>query len=232
MPVVCALLLVVFSVVSLAACEDAMLDTGVYGIIQGTVIHESSGERLVDAAITTSPPSNAILSDENGEFEYDDLPVGDYTISVTKPGYERSTVSVAVREERITQATVVMSKGDEEFSGEADVDITNWWNTSSNDSVFVEVEYRITNSGQVEIGDYDITFRAESEQGEFFHVESGEELRPGQTRIGNFEKYIRQEDAEDVEIYDVWLGRPDSDEDDGGNEDVPDVPDTDPDPDE
>ena len=191
---------------ALVSCEDAMVESETYGSIHGEVFDDSSGIGLAGASVTTSPASEALVTNDDGKFDIEDIPTGNYTITINKSGYNRSTVNVAVRELRTTNAVIPMHKESDEADGaNATADIIEWRNVSSNDSVHVHVDYRIQNTGSADIEEYDILFRIESAEGEFFHNEVGTELQEGRIRSGSFEKYIRREPATDVEIYDIWF---------------------------
>ena len=204
-------LILIMSMV-LVSCEDALVDSETYGTIQGVVLDDSTGTPVVHAAITTSPATEAIVTDDDGEFKIEDIPTGDYTISVKKRGYARTSVSVAVRELKTTNTTILIGREEEDENKSqptVSVDITNWWNESSNDSVHVHVGYRIENTGTADIDKYEITFRIENARGDFFHLEEGMNLQAGRSRVDEFEKYIRDDEADLVEVYDIWLQSPD-----------------------
>ncbi len=202
--------IIIFTVLAFftISCEDALVDVEEYGSIEGLVINDSTGNPVSQASVTTSPATEAIVSDSDGEFLFSDIPTRDYTISVRKKGYERANVSVAVRDGKAARATILMSESDEddeEPDVSVEVDITNWWNdVAAEDSVIVNVGYRVQNTGEVDLSEYEITFRIKSSLGSFYHNEEGGRLQIGRTKTGDFEKYVRYEEADEVEVYEVW----------------------------
>ena len=194
---------------ALVSCDDALVDSETYGSLEGVVRDDSTTAPIAMAAVTTNPATEAIVTDSDGKFSLKEIPTGSYSISVKKSGYERTSVSVAVRENRTTHATILVPQEKEEEDPEASatVNITNWWNETSGDSVHVHVGYRIENTGSVNISEYDITFRIENPGGEFFHNEEGSDLQAGRSKTGEFEKYIRNEEAGQVEVDNLWYSR-------------------------
>lgn len=190
------------------ACEDAMVDMDTYSSIRGVVLDDTTGAAIAGASVTTTPATEAVLTNNNGEFRIEDIPTGDYAIIVRKWRYERRTVNIAVRENRISQATITLSPQIEkdEPRTESSVSITNWWNNSAEDSdiVTVNVEYRITNSGTARISSYSVLFEIESPRGIFSHQEEGTNLEAGQTRPGSFSVEIPAEEATRVVVADTW----------------------------
>lgn len=206
-------ILKVFLIVILAnittSCEDAMVDAEKYGAIEGMVLSDSTGNAIENASVTTSPATEAILTDEEGRFMFDDIPTGEYSVSVRKRNYERSNVSISVREHRVSQATILLGKNDENNSAseaEAEVTVTKWWNETEDDSTYsANVEYRIENTGEIDISEYEITFVIQTSESAFYQNEEGQSLQVGRSKVGEFEKFIREEEAESVELYDLWL---------------------------
>ena len=201
--------IVIAAVIAISACEDAMVDVDAYGSIEGTVLSDSTGEPVSQASVTTTPATEAIVTDNDGQFFLEDIPAGDYSITIRKSGFERSNVNVAVRGHEISRATILLAEeGQTDYYSpdtRADVDITNWWNVVENDTtVYAHVEYRIKNTGDTDLADYEITFRIFTPLGSFYHNEEGGKLEKGRSKTDEFEKYIRHEKAERVEVFDVW----------------------------
>ena len=56
-------------------CAKETVDPELYGSIEGRV-QTSSGEGLSSVSITTTPGTDAILTDANGQFTISDIPTG------------------------------------------------------------------------------------------------------------------------------------------------------------
>ncbi len=200
--------LIIATLPVLQSCEDALVDSDGYGSIEGYVLKDSDGSPIARASVTTSPATEAILTEDDGSFEFNEIPTGDYSITIRKSGFERSSVSVSVREHHTARATILLEEtSDEDSVGQknADIEITNWWNEQEEDSIYANAEYRIENTGDVDLAEFEITFKIESSLGSFYHSEVGEDLESGRSKIGSFEKYIRSEEADNLEVYDTWL---------------------------
>ena len=99
--------------VGLAGCKEGTLGPDLLGGIEGVVLDYETSSPLAGASITTSPPTDAIVTNAEGRFVLDELSVGNYTIQAKKPGYGTNSVTVSVRENRMTQATVFLEVADE-----------------------------------------------------------------------------------------------------------------------
>jgi len=73
------------------------------------------------------------------------------------------------------------------------------------DSVFVDVEYRVRNAGTTDVSAYEVYVRIETSGDPFFQEVRGEGLPATQADIATFSKFIRTEQAERVVIEKVWF---------------------------
>ena len=77
----------------------SLLHATIFGRIQG-IAHDPQHRPIAGAPVSlhavTSDWSQATHSDENGEFSFTSVPVGDYNITVAQPGFETSAQTVTV----------------------------------------------------------------------------------------------------------------------------------------
>lgn len=196
-------------VMALMGCKDAMLGPTGDGSIAGQVVHAETGAPLPGVGITTTPPSNAIVTDEEGRFSFDELEAGSYQITARRAGFQQSTVNVAVRTGRTATATIFLQEQEEETNRAAlDVEVLSFWNTTRNDTTFAEAEYRVTNTGEVTIEEFDVNFRIDTTAGARHHQESGERLRVGQNMVRSFRVQLQSGQATGVVVESVWTDPP------------------------
>ena len=71
-----------------------------FGTLYGIVSDNNTGDALGNATVTLSPGGITKLTGSDGQFEYNDLTPGQYTVTVQKTGYQtnRKTVTVIVDE--------------------------------------------------------------------------------------------------------------------------------------
>ncbi len=197
-----ALLLVTFG------CKEASLGPDVTGSIEGVVLDDESGEGIAKVELSTSPASDVIITDSDGNFAFGELEVGDYNLRARKSGYGTRSVSVKVRENRTSPVTLFLEEEDEESNSRAlSAEVTNFVNmTDSNGDTSVRVEYRIRNSGSGTIPEYEVTFRIETDSiGDRLHQVEGEMLREGQSDVGDFVVELDGADAVDAYVDEVWF---------------------------
>ncbi len=93
----------------MALVIPAFLLTGcLTGTIKGQVI-DTMDRPVVGAIVTTRPPSHSVRSTENG-YKLDNIPVGEYTIMVEKPGYTEGKAQVNVQWNSTTDADIQIDK--------------------------------------------------------------------------------------------------------------------------
>lgn len=197
----------------LAGCDDETLGPTARGDIDGEVRDAETGEPIAQASISTSPPTQSVLTDDDGSFNLTGVETGNYTIDISKTGYETAAVTVRVNENEVAEATALLDRSDD-FGQETDslrTQVIDFYNDRVNrdstgaDSVFVTAEYQAENVGEVTITDYEIYFRIETAAGTFSREETGDTLAVGQADIGDFRAYIQHEEAESVEITGTYV---------------------------
>lgn len=208
MPTRFVLLALPLLLLGLVGCKEATLGPNLTGSIEGTVMDYDTNETLAGVSITTSPPTGAYVTDAGGAFTLEDLETGNYTITANKPGYQKNAVTVSVKENRTTQAVIFLEMEEEEDSTQAAVlpEVIDWTNVQRNDSVFVHVEYRVRNTGDVPLQAYEVYFRIETTSNDLFHEVAGSSLAAGQTDVGEYEKHLTSgEEAQNVVVDDFWV---------------------------
>lgn len=189
-------------------CEDASLGPDLSGSVEGVVLDEETNAPVAGASITTSPPSGAITTDAEGVFTLTDVPTGNYTINVRKQGYEPNNISISVRADQTTPATVLLERGTD-FAGRGDsvtVEVINWANRTINaDTTFVDVEYQVRNVGSVPIKAYEVYFRIVTNGDTFLEEQRGDTLLTSQADVRMFSKFVRSREASRVDIQEVWF---------------------------
>jgi hypothetical protein len=191
------------------SCSKETVMSEVYGDIEGNVINSKTEEPVRNVSISTSPGTVAILTQEDGSFFIGDVPKGNYNIQARKQGYSNASVSVAVRENRVATAQIVMNPVDDDSAATKDdleAEVTAWFNRAEGDTTFVDVEYSVKNIGATAtIAEYEVYFEILTGGDSFFYDISGEELKAGQRRFGQFTKNIFTNTATDVAVLDIWV---------------------------
>lgn len=199
-------------VVLCTGCDEPTLGPETTGEIKGQVTDTESEAPIVGANVTTSPPTQSILTDEDGEFLFTEVPTGDYTVEVTKSNYESRTVSVSVEEGQAANASILLEKAPDGGTAADSLvaEVVNWTNDRVNrdstgaDSVYVDVEYNVRNSGNIAVDYYELYFSIETEGGHFSAEVQGDSLDVDQRDVGSFRKYVRQDPAHSVYLDDTY----------------------------
>ena len=96
------------------------------GKIRGTVYGQEAGDPLANTTVRLVETGQSAVTDENGEFRFEDLPAGDYTLNVIAVGYrllEEGNVAMVkageITEVEITLAPVTVTLEGVEVRGES-----------------------------------------------------------------------------------------------------------------
>lgn len=192
-------------------CDEPTVGPNRRGSIEGVVLDAATSDPITGANITTSPPTQSVLTSDDGTFELTKIPTGNYTVEVTKTDFQPGNVTISVEESRVSSATILLERKDD-FGPKKDsltANVTNWYNARVNhdstgaDSIFAEVEYAVHNVGNVQVQEYEIYFTIDTQEGNFSVEVSGDTLNENQRDLGEFRKYITDK-AENVEIKDIY----------------------------
>jgi hypothetical protein len=188
--------------VGATGCKESTLGPDLTGRVEGLVLDFETRAPLEGAGITTGPPTGALAADGEGRFTIEDAPAGNYTLTAVHPGYERTTASVAVRENQTTQAALFLQAADStETVATMSAEVNAFANRGAeSDTVTVHVEYRVRNTGPVDIASYEVYFRIETEGEAFFAERGGEDLKTGQEDIRSFQKTLFAQPATEVVV--------------------------------
>ena len=199
---------------ALTGCKDGTLLPDQFGSIQGTVVDFATGAPIAGAGVTTTPATNATVTDASGSFTVPDALVGSYTISANRAGYAANTASVAVREGRSAQATVFLKPSTDPDTGgaparEITAEVTNFFNrritTVRGDSTVVVIDYRVRNTGTAVVPGYQVIFRIATPAGDFFQEANRTTLGVGQSAVGRVEKDTGGVLATDVLVDEFFI---------------------------
>lgn len=196
----------------LSSCAKDTIEPESFGNIIGIVIDGETEEPIGTVNISTTPATEAIFTEEAGGFTFENIPTGNYTVQARKSGYSSTSVSVNVREGATSNAFISMTPEEEEPDSSVTMDqfsagITSWFNEVDGDTTHVSINYLVeNNSDSGTISNYEVYFQVETDSGVSFYFDiAGENLQAGQNRSGNFRGYIRDNEATEVTINDVWI---------------------------
>jgi len=199
--------------VLLAGCKDSPLGPEQFGRIEGRVADFATNAALGGASVSTSPPSDAPVTGDDGSFVFDEVPVGNYTITARRSGYSAGTTTVSVQEGRTTRADVFLSVPGavDTSASNLTAEVTNFFNRvrtgTQGDSVTVVVDYSVRNTGTEAVSDYEVYFRVVTPSGDFFQEIQGESVGVGQRDIGRFEKDTGGARATEVVVDGMFVGQ-------------------------
>ena len=192
-------------------CDDETVGPETRGTLTGTVESAETNAPIPRANVTTSPPSQSVLTGEDGTFSLDNIPTGNYTVTASKSDFGSRSVTVRVEEGQTSSASILLEPENGAEADSLSAKVTKWVNdridrdTTDADSVFVDVTYRVQNVGEGPITRYKVLFKIETADAEPDKLEvEGDSLAEGEPEIGNFRKYVRSE-TQSVEVSDTFV---------------------------
>ncbi len=201
---------------ALAGCDDETVGPETQGTLTGTVESAETSAPISRANVTTSPPTQSVLTGEDGTFSLDNIPTGNYTVTASKSDFGSRSVTVRVEEGQTTNASILLEPENGAEADSLSAQVTSWLNDPINrdstgaDSIFVDVEYRAENVGEGPISRYKVFFDIETTEGSSQFGIEGDSLLEGEADLGGFRKYVRSE-AQSVEVSDTFIESSSSD---------------------
>jgi hypothetical protein len=195
-----------------AGCAKETIEPEFFGAIEGQV-QNSAGAGIPSVSITTSPGTDAILTDQEGQFLIEDIETGNYSVQARKDGFITQSTRIAVKEDRTTNAQIVMLPDESEGSSNGNINaaVDNMYNVLYNsrsgtaDSNFVDVEYSVENlSSSTRVGNYEVYFEIFTPGDTFKQEISGDSLAIEERTFGTFTRYIRQFQADSVVVSGIY----------------------------
>lgn len=198
-------IVLIFSSLLFFACSKETIDPNITGRIEGQVQNSATGEGISLASVTTNPGTDAILTNENGEFSFNDVATGSYTVQAEKDNFETKSVRVEVKQDRSATAQILLESDNPPSSETIDARVVNFTNVARSDSSFVEVEYKLDNtSSSTLVPSYEIYFKIYTPGPEFFQEVAGDSLDGSESDTGDFSKYIRDFNADSVVVSGIY----------------------------
>ena len=79
------------SVAAFLACNENTIDPVFYGSLQGSVTYKSSGAPAAGVEVSTTPITTTVVTNDEGQFVFTNIPTGEYTIVAKTEGYRNAS---------------------------------------------------------------------------------------------------------------------------------------------
>ena len=93
-----------------AACAEDLKDEVAVGRISGSVSDKNTGEPVATVNAILSSGGNATVTGSDGSFEFTELNPGEYTVNISKEGYNGNNKTVTVVAGQTTQAHLLIDR--------------------------------------------------------------------------------------------------------------------------
>ncbi len=95
-------------ILTLVSCREEPINPIALGDLFAQVIIESNSEPLVDASVTTNPPTTSLVTDAEGRFVLEDVASGTYSLRIEKDGYVTKLESISILPNQAVNAVIRM----------------------------------------------------------------------------------------------------------------------------
>ncbi|MBQ3368535.1 carboxypeptidase regulatory-like domain-containing protein, partial [bacterium] len=85
-------------------------DSGEPGSIYGIVTDKATGESIINAGVELQPVGLKTVTGSDGQFEFNEVATGTYTLFVTKTGYSDSSSDITVESGKQSKGDVQLEK--------------------------------------------------------------------------------------------------------------------------
>ena len=85
-------------------------DSGEPGSIYGIVTDKATGESIINAGVELQPTGLKTVTGSDGQFEFNEVAAGEYTLYVTKTGYVDQSSSIVVEAGKQSKGDVQLEK--------------------------------------------------------------------------------------------------------------------------
>lgn len=164
------LLLSIFTIL-LFGCSEDLLDGTQKGTLKGSVRLELTNEPLANVKITTTPSTQTVFSDEEGNFEIlESIPIGDYSVKAELNGYVTEVDAISITEseqivtivfEMITDETLNSPPSTPQLISPANLatdlpnDVTLQWSSTDVDQDTLTYRVLVTNNTTNELEEFE-----------------------------------------------------------------------------
>lgn len=156
---------IIISTIFVSGCSEDTLGEEIKGSVGGKVISKEGNEPLENVKISTSPASNTVFTDENGEFMLEGVLIGDYSVKAEIENYTTAFEAVNVTAESISTVAFELSKSGannkkpvtpalevpKDNATEVDVPVQFTWSSSDPDNDDLIYELHLRNSVNEEV---------------------------------------------------------------------------------
>lgn len=92
----------------LFACKEDYVEPQFYGSLQGQVLQADDLTPIADAIVKISPLNTTAITDAEGKFVFEEIPVGGYTLEVRRQGFDTELQSVEVLKDKTSQFDILL----------------------------------------------------------------------------------------------------------------------------
>ena len=88
------------------SCREEPFVPDTFGSVFGEVVVAGTNEVVVDATVSTNPPTSILQTDEQGLFAFEDIKTGSYTLRIERSGFVTKVENISVLENHSTNVVV------------------------------------------------------------------------------------------------------------------------------
>lgn len=128
-------------IISVLSCREDYVDPELFGHLNGEVLNAEDYTPMVNVSVKLSPSAGSVLTDSLGNFRFDSLKVGSYTLEIKKSEYDTELLTVEIFDLQTTEVNVLLGPDlipnsaperpfnplPEDFSSQQEINTTLMW---------------------------------------------------------------------------------------------------------
>lgn len=91
-------------------CQEDTIEPVYYGTLEGTVTFETSELPAEGVELSTAPATSIVFTDSLGNYEFPEIPAGNYSIVAKLEGFNNSSKNITVTKETTTRADLELKR--------------------------------------------------------------------------------------------------------------------------
>ena len=149
-----------FVLILFFSCREEPFEPDTFGSIFGEVVVDGTNEQVIDATVSTNPPTSILQTDEQGQFAFEDIKTGSYTLRIERSGFVTKVENVSVLENHSTNVVIRLTSDSlannaptmpvlispADLSKENDLAVTLSWEATDPDNDDLTYDVKLFNS--------------------------------------------------------------------------------------
>ena len=154
---------IIFFSLILISCREELISKTKTATLKGIVISKESGALLGKVKITTAPITQSAITDDSGNFEIKDIPLGEYSVKAEIDGYVTKAVGISIKTEGQVNTMTIELLDDKSLNSSPSIpELITPANNATGQPLSINFTWNCTDPDSKDILKYNITIKNSS----------------------------------------------------------------------